>query len=160
VCRVSLSLEDEPGEDDVVSGPGEYELSWRRCVTHLSAELHITITGVPPAQNPAKRRPRAALHKPIPATQPAAATHGGHRSTRATLIREAPCPSPCASDNTKSPSFAISNAHSSARAGHGRRIPDRRSAQRSGPHAPSWCRGPVGLVADPRRVRVRTGAEN
>lgn len=118
------------------------------------------IAGVRLAQNPARRRPRAALHKSIPATQPAAATHGGHRSTRATLIREAPCPSPCAPDNTKSPSFAISNAHGSARAGHGRRIPDRRSAQRSRPHAPSWCRGPTGLVADPRRVRVRTGAEN
>jgi hypothetical protein len=30
VCRISVSLEDEPGEDHVVSGPGEYELSWRR----------------------------------------------------------------------------------------------------------------------------------
>jgi hypothetical protein len=40
VCRVSLSLEDESGEDDVVSGPGEYELSWRRYVSHLSAGLH------------------------------------------------------------------------------------------------------------------------
>lgn len=36
VCRVSLSLEDEPGEVNVVSGPGEYELSWRRCVTHFA----------------------------------------------------------------------------------------------------------------------------
>lgn len=35
VCRISLSLEDEPGEDHVVSGPGEYELSWRRYATHL-----------------------------------------------------------------------------------------------------------------------------
>ncbi len=35
VCRISLSLEDEPGEDHVISGPGEYELSWRRCATHL-----------------------------------------------------------------------------------------------------------------------------
>jgi len=37
VCRVSLSLEEEPGEVNVISGPGEYELSWRRCATHLFA---------------------------------------------------------------------------------------------------------------------------
>jgi hypothetical protein len=35
VCRVSLSLEDEPGEENAVSGPGEYELSWRRYATHF-----------------------------------------------------------------------------------------------------------------------------
>lgn len=47
MCRVSLSLEDEPGEeedeDDVISGPGEHELSWRRCATHLFAQLHREI---------------------------------------------------------------------------------------------------------------------
>ncbi|KAH9072843.1 Gryzun, putative trafficking through golgi-domain-containing protein [Lactarius deliciosus] len=30
VCRVDLSLEDEPGENDAVSGPGEFVLLWRR----------------------------------------------------------------------------------------------------------------------------------
>ncbi|KAI0300474.1 Gryzun, putative trafficking through golgi-domain-containing protein [Multifurca ochricompacta] len=30
ICRISLSLEDETSEDDVFSGPGEFELSWRR----------------------------------------------------------------------------------------------------------------------------------
>ncbi|KAI9511510.1 Gryzun, putative trafficking through golgi-domain-containing protein [Russula earlei] len=30
MCRVSLSLEDEPGEADAISSPGEYELLWRR----------------------------------------------------------------------------------------------------------------------------------
>jgi hypothetical protein len=30
VCRVDLSLEDEPGENDAISGPGEFVLLWRR----------------------------------------------------------------------------------------------------------------------------------
>ncbi|EIM80572.1 uncharacterized protein STEHIDRAFT_67962 [Stereum hirsutum FP-91666 SS1] len=30
ICRISLAPEDEPGEDDAIAGPGEYELSWRR----------------------------------------------------------------------------------------------------------------------------------
>jgi len=30
VCRVDLSLEEEPGENDAVSGPGEFVLLWRR----------------------------------------------------------------------------------------------------------------------------------
>jgi len=34
VCHVGLSLEDEPGEENAVSGPGEYELSWRRILSN------------------------------------------------------------------------------------------------------------------------------
>ncbi|KAI0002431.1 Gryzun, putative trafficking through golgi-domain-containing protein [Russula compacta] len=33
-CRISLSLEDEPGENHAISGPGEYELSWRRILSN------------------------------------------------------------------------------------------------------------------------------
>jgi len=55
VCRISLSLEDEPGEDHEVSGPGEYELSWRRCATRLLCRaLRIVIFNTLPAQNFAK----------------------------------------------------------------------------------------------------------
>lgn len=35
ICRVSLAPEEETGEDDAIVGPGEYEISWRRCGVQL-----------------------------------------------------------------------------------------------------------------------------
>jgi hypothetical protein len=43
VCRVDLSLEDEPGENDAISGPGEFVLLWRRCGTHIFLRRYVFI---------------------------------------------------------------------------------------------------------------------
>ena len=112
------------------------------------------------AQNSAKRRPWATLHQSIPTPQSATATHRHYRPARASLISKAAHTGPRTLDAAQSRSLAVSEAHRAARAGRHGRIPCRRPAQRARPNAPSGCRSPTGVVADPHRVRIRTDTKD